>query len=235
MTTPAPPSRGRSKVLGSIRKALKSNETTEAERLSAVDARIRARDPNTVPARGAGSTKDLVALFITESEQVAATTTRISGVEDLPQAVADYLSANDLPGRVKAAPHPLLKNVPWTKQPSLTVAFGATEGDDEVAVSVAFSGIAETGTLALHSGPESPTTLNFLPDHHLVVLPVSKITGTYEAAWTALRNAGNGAMPRTVNWVTGPSRSGDIDQTLLMGAHGPRSLHVLILDDKKDT
>ena len=143
-----------------------------------------------------------------------------------------YLAGHNLPGRVKIAPNPLLKNVNWSKYPTLSVAEGPAEDVDQAGLSVAVSGVAESGTLVLHSGPESPTTLNFLPDHHIVLLPQSQITGSYEDAWAALRN-GSKDMPRTVNWVTGPSRSADIEQTLLLGAHGPRRLHILILNDKK--
>jgi len=230
---PSNPDFRRSNVLGNIRKSFDNSDKAKSDRFAAVDARIRAQRPNVVPARASGDAKALLALFITQAEQASATTARVDDPNDLPQAVLAYLTANALPPRLKAAPHAVLENIAWSKQPSLDMTFGATLGDDEAALSVAFSGVAETGTLVLHSGPESPTTLNFLPDHHLVVLRTSVLAGTYEAAWSALRNAGNGAMPRTVNWVTGPSRSGDIDQTLLMGAHGPRSLHILILDDKK--
>jgi L-lactate dehydrogenase complex protein LldG len=47
------------------------------------------------------------------------------------------------------------------------------------------------------------------------------------------QQAGGGAtlMPRTVNWITGPSRTADIEQTLLLGAHGPQRLHILIVND----
>ncbi len=224
----------RSQILGNIRKSIENSHNFETDRLAVVDRRISARDPNTVPARSAGDAAARLALFVTESERVDATT-HFTSSEELPGAVAAYLSGNALAPSIKAAPHALLKNVPWSKEPGLAVTFGPTDGGDEVGLSVAFAGIAETGTLALHSGPEGPTTLNFLPDYHLVVLPVSCLLGTYEEAWAALRATGNGAMPRTVNWVTGPSRTADIEQTLLMGAHGPRSLHILILDDKKAT
>ena len=56
------------------------------------------------------------------------------------------------------------------------------------------------------------------------------IVGDYESAWDRLRTAfGKGLMPRLVNMITGPSRSGDIEQKLLLGAHGPRRLHVVIV------
>ena len=93
-----------------------------------------------------------------------------------------------------------------------------------------FRGIAETGTLALVSGADNPTTLNFLSDNHIVVLSRDAILADYESAFAKLRGAyGKGGAPRTLNFITGPSRSGDIEQTLLLGAHGPRRLHIVIV------
>jgi L-lactate dehydrogenase complex protein LldG len=80
----------------------------------------------------------------------------------------------------------------------------------------------------LRSGPDAPTTLNFLPDTNIVLIAAGRIVGAYEEAWALLRSAG--AMPRTVNFITGPSRSADIEQTLQLGAHGPRRLHILLVD-----
>jgi L-lactate dehydrogenase complex protein LldG len=97
-----------------------------------------------------------------------------------------------------------------------------------VSLQVAFAGIAETGTLMLPSGPARPTSNNLLPDTAIVVLPAEYVVGCYEDAFDALRHAG--PMPRNVILVTGPSRSADIEQTLELGAHGPRRLHILIVD-----
>ena len=95
----------------------------------------------------------------------------------------------------------------------------------------AFAGVAETGTLMLTSGAHSPTTLNLLPETHIVVLKKSQITGSYEDGWARLRESQEkDAMPRTVNFITGPSRTGDIEQKILMGAHGPRRLHIVLID-----
>ncbi len=85
-------------------------------------------------------------------------------------------------------------------------------------------------SLVLTSGKDNPTTLNFLPETEIVVLDAADVAGDYETVWDRLRERfGKGTMPRTVNFVTGPSRSGDIEQTIILGAHGPRSLHIVIV------
>ena len=107
---------------------------------------------------------------------------------------------------------------------------GASDGRQLASVSHAFAGVAETGTLVMASGTDNPTTLNFLPDTHVVVLNAKDIAGDYESVWARVRNSfGIDALPRTINLITGPSRSADIAQILILGAHGPRRLHVLVI------
>ena len=90
--------------------------------------------------------------------------------------------------------------------------------------------MAETGTLVLHSGRENPTTVNFLPEHHIVVVDSRDVEGDLEAVLAKLRKKfGRGVMPRTVNLITGPSRSGDVEQKIVLGAHGPRALHLIVV------
>jgi L-lactate dehydrogenase complex protein LldG len=92
--------------------------------------------------------------------------------------------------------------------------------------------VAESGTLVLVSGEDNPTTLNFLPDTHIVVVSADDVAGDYETVWQRIREQyGAGTMPRTVNLITGPSRSADIEQTLILGAHGPRRLHVIVVGE----
>jgi L-lactate dehydrogenase complex protein LldG len=99
-------------------------------------------------------------------------------------------------------------------------------------VSHAFAAVAETGTLVLTSGADNPTTLNFLPDVHIVVVGARDFASDFESALARLRGRfGAGTMPRAVNMITGPSRSADIEQTLILGAHGPRKLHVMVVGE----
>lgn len=223
----------RQTILAEIAKSLKESRLTPST-ATEIEARLRAHGKNTIPGRGHGDNERQTALFIAEAERVEATTERIDGLEELGPALLRYLAGHNLPGCVKIAPHALLENVNWSKHPTLRVSWGPAEDGDQAGLSVAVCGVAETGTLVFHSGPNSPTTLNFLPDNHIVLLSQSMLVGAYEDAWEMLRK-GAGGMPRTVNWITGPSRSADIEQTLLLGAHGPRRLHIVILNDKKST
>jgi L-lactate dehydrogenase complex protein LldG len=105
-----------------------------------------------------------------------------------------------------------------------------SDGKDQVGVSHAFGGIAETGTLVMTSGKDNPSTINFLPEHHIVVIDAKDVDGDMEAVLAKLRKKfGKGVMPRTLNFITGPSRSGDIEQKIILGAHGPRALHIIVV------
>ncbi len=102
---------------------------------------------------------------------------------------------------------------------------GTTDGRAALAVSRARAGVAETGSLLLCSGPDTPTRLNFLPEHQILVLDPAQIVRHLEDAWALL----DATPPRAVNLITGPSRTADVEQTIQLGAHGPRSLHILLV------
>jgi L-lactate dehydrogenase complex protein LldG len=134
-------------------------------------------------------------------------------------------------------PHPELREIPWSERPLLKLRYGRAESTDLVSFQHGYAGIAETGTLMLPGGPDRPTTLNLLADTEIVLLRTSRLVGAYEEGWDLLRSERNGHeptgfMPRNVMLVTGPSRSADIEQVLELGAHGPRRLHVLLLEDE---
>lgn len=221
----------RAHILTAIRGSLGRGPVSEAVRTE-LEQRLQAPKANVVPVRGRLDGDALIALFIAEAERVQATTRRIADWNGIPGAIATFLQAANLPARLKVAPDPSLEKIPWDREPILTVSHGRAENGDLVSVTSALAGVAETGTLVLPSGPQSPTTLNFLPDVHIVAVPAVRIVGTYEDALARLRQIyGAGNMPRVVNWITGPSRTADIEQTLLLGAHGPRRLHILIVEE----
>jgi L-lactate dehydrogenase complex protein LldG len=223
-------SSGRDDILGGIRKALKRGPLDEAA-AAPLRARLAAPTRNLVPARATGlDDAGRIALFIAMAEEVQTTVARVAGLAEVPEAVASYLASENLPAELVMAPDPALDAIPWSERPLLQLRRGKAAPGDQVSLTPAFAAIAETGTLMLTSGAETPSTLNFLPDTHIVVLRAGQVVPSYEEGWTRLR--ARGAMPRTVNFITGPSRTGDIEQRIQLGAHGPRRLHIVLVEDR---
>lgn len=221
-------SAGRNTILGGIRTAL-GRGPVAGEALSAVESRIANPTRNLIPERAQLPQSERVDLFVSMAESVAASVERVDDLDAVPDAVASFLAGLNLPSAVKLAPDPALEAIAWDKRPTLEVTTGRAEDPDLTSVTGAQAGIAETGTVMLASSGASPTTLNFLPDNHIVVLRSDQVVGAYEDGWDLLR--ANGGIPRTVNFVTGPSRTGDIEQRIQLGAHGPRRLHIILVEN----
>ena len=219
----------RDRLFGAIRAGL-GVRGDEPTRRRAVTDRLASPARNTIPARAAQPPQALVKLLKSLLEGQAAKVVEIASLEDVPSAVANYLRGTNLPLSVRLGSDPIWAEVPWSKEPALERKTGRAEGADAVGLSHATAAAAESGTLVLTSGPDNPTTVNFLPETHIVLLRAEDIAGSYEDVWARLRQRyGKGTLPRTVNFVSGPSRTADIQQMLVMGAHGPRRLMVMIL------
>lgn len=218
----------RSQILNGIRRSLRRGELS-ADGLQAAQDRLRQPPRGPAVARAQLGQADKVALFCQWAEFNNATIARV-GVAEVPGEVTAFLARNNLPANVAMAPSPQLDGYDWAGQKMLAIRRGRGEGSDQVSVTGAFAGIAETGTLVMASGPDHPVSLNLLPDTHIVVLREADIVGGYEDVWGRLRERyGKDCMPRTVNTITGPSRTGDIEQTIELGAHGPRRMHILVV------
>jgi L-lactate dehydrogenase complex protein LldG len=218
-------------IFGSIRRSL-GVSGNEATRRKAVGDRLGQHPAGIVPARGQLAAQERLALFRTMVEAANGSVEETADTADVPSAITAFLRAHNLPMTVRRGADPRLAALPWERERTLEVSVGPSDGKDLVAVSHAFGAVAESGTLMLVSGPDNPTTLNFLPDTHVVVLDATDVAGDYETLWRRLRERfGDATMPRTVNLITGPSRSADIEQTLILGAHGPRRLHVILVGE----
>ncbi|MCW5750419.1 MAG: lactate utilization protein [Alphaproteobacteria bacterium] len=228
-------SEAREKILRGIRRSLGRGPRLGEER-AALQARLASPRPNLIPKRARLPHAEQVVLFQAMAEKLDATVARVSSLAEVPDAVAEYLAARNLPTTIRMSPDPELDAIPWDRRPLLTLHRGRAAPEDLVGLTPAFAGIAETGTLMFASGAARPATINFMPDTHIAVLRSSQVVGDYETAFARLRAAAGREdglfMPRTVNLVTGPSRTGDIEQTLILGAHGPRRLHVVLVDDE---
>jgi L-lactate dehydrogenase complex protein LldG len=227
-------SAARDDILGGIRRALRRGPLP-ADKTAELTSRVGAHRRNLVPARAAALDRaGRIDLFVTMAEEVQTTVARVSSEQDVPAEVARYLAAENLPAELVAAPDPSLDAIPWDTRPLLRIRRGRAEAADAVSLTPCLAAVAETGTLLLASGPGTPTTLNFLPDTHIVVLHAGQIVASYEDGWDLIRARADGnpqTLPRTVNMITGPSRTGDIEQRIQLGAHGPRRLHVVLVED----
>jgi L-lactate dehydrogenase complex protein LldG len=218
----------REAIFASIRRSL-AVHGDEAPRRLEVETRLAQAPAGVVPKRGQGDAPARLATFKAEAERAQASVAEVGTWSDAPAEIARFLRENNCPATLRMGADPRLAEMPWGET-ALEIVHGPSDGRDVNAVSAAFAAIAETGTLALVSGGDNPTTLNFLADNHIVVLPRDAILADYEGVFAKLRAAySKGAAPRTLNFITGPSRSADIEQTLLLGAHGPRRLHILIV------
>jgi L-lactate dehydrogenase complex protein LldG len=219
---------GRGRILGAIRSALGARGD-EPGRRGQVRARLE-RSPNgLIPGRAQAPKPELIERFVTMLRAQGAVVREVAKLSGLPKAVAEQLAEFNLPAKLRHGNDPLIAGLDWSGT-MIERELGPARAEDAVSLSRAVAGAAESGTLVLTSGPENPSTLNFLPETHCIVLRADDLVGSYEDAWDALRKAyGRGVLPRTVNLISGPSATADIEQTLIRGAHGPRRLAVFLI------
>lgn len=211
-------SASRAAILGRIRRA---NAGREAP----------APPPHPMPARAKGDAETLKARFRAALVRAGATHETVAEIGAVAAAAAARLAKAGKPAAVVAALDAALDACGWAAAPGLAVRRGVPGPDDAASVTGAVAGIAETGTLMVRSGSDVSMRLHFLPDLHIAVLAASAICGSYEDAFARLLPPG-AALPRMVTLVTGPSRSSDIERILQIGVHGPRALHVVIVDGR---
>jgi L-lactate dehydrogenase complex protein LldG len=218
----------RDAVLASVRKALGRTGPSERARADAL-AYIAAHRQGPRPALQA----DLVGRFLARATDMASTVARIASLDDVPRAVASYVDALSLPPALAAQKShegvcwPELAGLDWTGA-GLRIEARPTDGHDRLGITGCFCAIAETGTLVFTTSAATPTGTMLLPDTHVCVVRADQVVPGMEEAFARVRTE-HATMPRAVNFVSGPSRTGDIEQTIVLGAHGPFRVHILLL------
>lgn len=199
------------------------NDTTltVADQPSPVSERLKGARRSTLPKVG----EDLVDTAIANMEAVLMSVVRLQTRDNCVDAVQDYLASlgidASVPDTVTVAP--ALSSIDWPA----SYRSGAASGVEQVSITPCLAAVAETGSVVTASGSQTPAGLNFLPETHITVLYESQIVRHVDDVFTFIREFD--ALPRAVNFVTGPSRTADIEQTLEIGAHGPRRMHVLLI------
>jgi L-lactate dehydrogenase complex protein LldG len=170
---------------------------------------------------------DLAARFCERAAALASDVVRASVASEVPAAVASYLDRFGIARRLVCWPQWL--SLPWAAQ-GFAAEARAPRADDLVGVTGAFAAIAETGTLMLLSGSATPAGVSLLPETHVALVRRAQIVATMEEGFARLR-AAHAALPRAVNFVSGPSRTADVEQTVTLGAHGPRRVLIVLVED----
>ncbi|MBM3357647.1 MAG: lactate utilization protein C [Betaproteobacteria bacterium] len=218
----------RENILARIRAQQGKGEQPDAGEREAVAAYIRARPAGPRP-RVDG---DLIARFRERAEALASTTDTVEALDAVPAAVARYLRSNTLP--LAAVCWRELAGLEW-KAAGIEVEAREARETDLVGITGAYCAIAETGTLVTLTGPATPAAVSLLPETHVAVVRASRIVRGMEEAWQLVRSEGEApgstgaALPRAVNFISGPSRTADIEQTVTLGAHGPYRVHLVLV------
>jgi len=218
----------REAILGRVKKALaKTGDRTQAEGDAQAYLAAHAQGPRPrMP-------DDLLARFMQRATDMESTVERIASRQEIPAAVARYLDALVLPPALAAQKSragvcwPAFADLDWAGA-GLQIEARPTTGDDRLGITGCFCAIAETGTLAVLTGADAPTATTLLPDTHVAVLPADRVVSGMEEAFALIRRE-RGKLPRAVNMISGPSRTGDIEQTVVVGAHGPFRVHILVV------
>jgi L-lactate dehydrogenase complex protein LldG len=169
--------------------------------------------------------EDTVKRFMDKAVYLANTTAQVNSLEEIPAAIAKYLNDNKLDSKFVCWSEYAKLN--WVAH-NLTAESRTIRDGDLIGVTGVFCAIAETGTLMCISGEHTPPSTSLLPETHIAIVPKNRIVAHMEDGWALLRKE-CGKTPRAVNFISGPSRTGDIEQTIVLGAHGPYRVHIIVV------
>ncbi|MDP2136067.1 MAG: lactate utilization protein C [Sulfuritalea sp.] len=216
----------REEILGRVRAGLQRNAANAAAGREIMQAAMAARSEGPKPVFDA-TPQALLERFRVKSEVQSSTVDIVAADADVPAAIARYLTDMKLPKT--AVVQPALAALDWAGAGLSVEARGARDAD-LVGITGCFCAVAETGTLMMCSSPDTPAAVSLLPETHIAVVRASRILPYMEDAWNLAR-AELGTLPRAVNFISGPSRTGDIEQTIVLGAHGPYRVHLVVVED----
>jgi L-lactate dehydrogenase complex protein LldG len=153
----------------------------------------------------------------------------VASLEGLPPAVNQFLKKYALPPEIKVQNISEFQSLNWDGI-STDVDI---QKDNTVGMCWAEYGVAETGSFVVHSSPDMPILLNFLPLYLIAVIPKSKILHYMDDyALIASEIAKRGETPRNMCLISGVSGTTDIEGVLVQGAHGPEISHIIIVEDQ---
>lgn len=205
----------RDRILARMGKALCGNAPAEIDTYLAEHPRGPAPPP----------LKNLITHFKERALLLSSDIVEVADSAEIPVRLAHYLRERNLP--VAGACWPMLGGLPWSEA-NLEIAARPANNADMLGITDTFCAIAETGTLMTLSGPETSPSNSLLPETHVAILDTRRIVASMEDAWDLLRKEYT-ILPRAVNFISGPSRTADIEQTVTLGAHGPYRVLIILV------
>ena len=168
---------------------------------------------------------DPVRHFIKECARLNTTLAEVADPDLVPREVARYIAAESLQPRCVGWQE--LSSLDW-QTTGIRFDTRPATGEDLIGVTGCYCAIGESGTLLLLGAPTTPKSTALLPETHICIVKKSRMVPTMEDAFALMRSE-IGEPPRAVFFVSGPSRTADIEQTLVIGAHGPYRVHVILI------
>lgn len=171
----------------------------------------------------------LVDNFIAKHTAVNGTLKIVGNYSEVPGAVGEFLDSHDLPSRMLMGSSEFLSQFDWPQEWQIDRRIATKT--DLVSVTDAVCAIAETGTIMIFSSSNASSTHAFVPENHVAIINAGQVVRHLDDALKIASTKINDNTPG-VHMVTGPSKTADVEQTIQYGAHGPRRLHVIIIDTK---
>lgn len=113
----------------------------------------------------------------------------------------------------------------------IPIVYDIEEEEEIVCITTCEKLIARSGSIMISSADSDGRAAFAFPDVHIVRAFASQVVLTLKEGFEGLRNRYNESLPSQITFITGPSRTADIEKTLVMGAHGPKELYVFLIDD----
>ncbi len=166
--------------------------------------------------------------LIQNLERNGASAARVADRKEAVAALTEYIASRYGQRRFVAGHDARLAALPW-REGGLLPRFGHAEPGDALSVSFAQGAIAETGSLYLWLDRDNPALNNLLCEDQVILVYAEDVHPTLERVWDHDKLRNSRARPRGLMMISGPSSTADIAMQLVLGAHGPRALHVLVL------
>lgn len=212
----------RENILARIRSQTGKSGTTSEIEIAVVRTHIARHERGPVPSI---ATHDPLEHFIKECARLSTTLAEVADLAAVPREVARYIAAQSLQSRCVGWQD--FSTLDW-QGAGIQFDNRTAKPEDMIGLTGCFCAIGETGTLLLLGASATPKATALLPETHICIVKKSCIVPTMEDAFALMRNE-IGEPPRATFFVSGPSRTADIEQTIVIGAHGPYRVHVILI------